>query len=101
MSKTFNEALALFVQQYKNLDYIPIIIKTEFKDGYDFEYSEYTRDHQNAEFVITYQHPGPTKSKKFECNIDLMYYNGINTNFDYNQESGFTVLVQDIAELMK
>ncbi len=87
MSKEFEEALALFVQQKCNLNYVPIIRSTYFEDGRDFGYSDDTLDHENATFNIYYKDPSIGDTKIFTYSIDIRMY-------------GFGRLVKDIVELM-
>ena len=87
MGKTFEDALALFVQKQKNLNYLPIIVNTSFKDGQEIEYSEYTTDYENAKFTISYKNPLSKNRKLLVYEIDISYY-------------GFAELVKDIVALM-
>lgn len=87
MSKEFEEALALFVQQKCNLNYVPIIRSTYFEDGRDFGYSDDTLDHENATFNIYYNDPSIEDAKILTYSIDIQIY-------------GFGNLVKEIAELM-
>lgn len=87
MNKTFEDALALFVQQKKNLDYLPIIVDTNWEDGREIEYSEYTTDYVNAKFTIVYNDPTIGNTKQFTNEIDIEQY-------------GFAELIKDIVAFM-
>lgn len=59
----FNEALARLVATEQNLSFIPEIVTTDWDQGGDFQYSEYTGGHDNACFEVYWKEPG-TKQQK-------------------------------------